>query len=72
MGFTRRAKRRKQNLSGRCEVVAALYGGNIIGQVANNGQIVRAPSAVQINFGVRVDLLSGMGKAVPVKEFLKF
>ena len=54
------------------EVVAALYGGNIIGQVANNGQIVRAPSAVQINFGVRVDLLSGMGKAVPVKEFLKF
>lgn len=54
------------------EVVAALFGGNVIGQVSVNGKIVRAPSAVQINFGVRIDLLSGMGKSVPIKEVLKF
>lgn len=54
------------------EVVAALCGGNVIGQVSANGQVVRAPSAVQINFGIRVDLLSGMNKAVPIKEILKF
>lgn len=30
----------------------------------------RLPSAALINFGFRIDLLSGMGKTVPIKEFL--
>ena len=53
------------------EVVALLYAGNVIGQVSGRGNVVRAPSAAQINFGVRVDLLSGVGEAVTVKDFLK-
>jgi len=52
------------------EVIALLYAGNIIGQVSSNGNITRAPSAAQINFGVRVDLINGMGEAEPIKKFL--
>ena len=52
------------------EVVALLYAGNIIGQV-RNGQVERAPSAAQINFAVRVDLLKGMGEPVEIQTFLK-
>lgn len=55
------------------EVVALLYAINVVGQVktGKTGVVVtRAPSGVQINFGVRADLLEGIGKAVPVKEFL--
>ena len=52
------------------EVIALLYGGNIIGQV-KKGNVTRAPSAAQINFGVRVDLLSGLGEAESIKDFLK-
>lgn len=51
------------------KVVALLFAGNTTNQVKNN-KIVRAPSAAQINFAVRVDLLSGMGKAVELKKFL--
>lgn len=51
------------------EVLALLFSGNVIGQI-NLGKVERAPSAAMINFGVRVDLLSGMGKAVPLNEFL--
>ena len=52
------------------KVIAALFGGNIIGNVVN-GQVERMPSAVQINFGVRIDLLSGVGEAVAISDFLK-
>ncbi|MBQ9775994.1 MAG: trypsin-like peptidase domain-containing protein [Lentisphaeria bacterium] len=55
------------------EVVALLYAINLIGQVKtvnNNVVVTRAPSGVQINFGVRADLLEGMGKAVSFKEFM--
>ena len=52
------------------EVVALLFAGNVIGQV-RNGQEERAPSAAQINFGVRVDLLKGMGEPVEIQTFLK-
>ena len=55
------------------EVVALLYAINVIGQVqpGKSGVVVtRAPSGVQINFGVRADLLEGIGKAVSIKEFL--
>lgn len=52
------------------EVVALLYAGNMIGQI-QNGQVVRAPSAAQINFAVRSDLLKGMGTPVEIQQFLK-
>ncbi len=53
------------------EVVALLYAGNVVGQLQPNGKVGRAPSAAQINFGVRSDLLSGMGEAVTIQMFLK-
>ena len=56
------------------EVVALLYAINIVGQVQSNGSntvITRAPSGVQINFGVRADLLEGLGNAVAFNEFMK-
>lgn len=52
------------------EVIALLFAGNIIEQVSN-GQMERAPSAAQINFAVRVDLLKGMGEPVAIQTFLK-
>lgn len=55
------------------EVVALLFAGNIVGAVdVEHGEvkIVRAPSAAQINFGVRVDLLSGVGSPVALEDFL--
>ena len=53
------------------EVVALLYAGNMIGQVTKNGKIDRAPSAAQINFAVRADLLKGVGDPVDIQTFLK-
>ena len=53
------------------EVIALLYAVNIIGQVVDSGKVVRAPSAVQINFGARADLLEGLGNAVAIKDFMK-
>jgi len=53
------------------EVVALLYAGNVIGQVMKDGEIDRAPSAAQINFAVRADLLKGMGEPVDIQTFLK-
>ena len=53
------------------EVIALLFAGNVIGQVTKNGMIERAPSAAQINFAVRVDLLKGMGEPVEIQTFLK-
>ena len=52
------------------EVVALLYAGNVIGQVQQNGQVERAPSAAQINFAVRSDLLNDMGAPVEIQRFL--
>lgn len=52
------------------EVVALLYAINVIGQV-QNGQVERAPSAAQINFAVRSDLLNGMGNPVEIQHFLE-
>ncbi len=49
------------------EIVAILWGGNSI--VQGNGQ--RAPNAALINFGVRVDLLDGVGDAVEIEKFVK-
>ena len=51
------------------EVVALLFAGNVIGQV-QNGQVDRAPSAAQINFAVRSDLLREMGEPVDIRKFL--
>ena len=51
------------------EVVALLYAGNTIGQV-KNGRVTRAPSAAQINFGVRSDLIQGLGPAVDIQKLL--
>lgn len=53
------------------EVVALLYAGNVIGQVMKDGEIDRVPSAAQINFAVRADLLKGMGEPVEIQTFLK-
>lgn len=52
------------------EVVALLYAGNVIGQVQQNGQVERAPSAAQINFAVRSDLLNGVGTPVDIQKIL--
>ena len=52
------------------EVIAILNSGNIIGQV-RNGKVFRAPSAAMVNFGVRVDLLDGIGDPIPLQDFLK-
>ena len=51
------------------EVVALLFAGNIIGQVTESG-VERAPSAVQINFAVRSDLLRGMGNPIGIGDFM--
>ncbi len=56
------------------EVVAALWGGNMIGQVvatASGTAVTRAPSAAQINYAVRIDLLDGMGETIAIQDFLK-
>ena len=56
------------NTSG--EVVALLFGGNII--ISNSQKsFKRAPSAAQINFAVRADLLSGVGVSSPVESLFK-
>jgi hypothetical protein len=55
----------------RGEVVALVYGMNIVPKKNKQGKMVdRIPSAAQINFGVRVDLLEGVGQPVGIKEFL--
>lgn len=41
----------------RGEVVAILNAGNIIGTISRDGNVVRAPSAVMVNYAQRVDLL---------------
>ena len=51
------------------KVIALLYAGNVIGQV-QNGQVDRAPSAAQINFAVRSDLLKGMEEPVKIRRFM--
>lgn len=51
------------------EVIALLFAGNVIGQVKNS-EVERAPSAAQINFAVRSDLLRGMGNPIDITEFL--
>lgn len=53
------------------EVIALLFAGNVIGQITKSGQIERAPSAAQINFAVRADLLKGLGEPVEIQTFLK-
>lgn len=53
------------------EVVAILFGGNIVGQILDNGKISRAPSAAQINYAIRVDLINGMGNMIKFEDFLK-
>ena len=60
----------------RGEIIAILAGGNIIGQVVGVDQqnkpiFDRAPSAAQINEGIRVDLLQGVVDPVPVQEFIR-
>ena len=52
------------------EVLALLYAGNVIGQINADGKVQRAPSAAMINFGVRVDLISGMAAPVAIEKFL--
>ncbi len=51
------------------EVIALLYAGNVIGQVQNS-EVTRMPSAAQINFGIRADLLAGVGAPVALQDFL--
>ena len=53
------------------EVIALLHEGNIIGQITKYGKVDRAPSAAQVNFGVRVDLIEGMGELKPISELVK-
>ena len=53
------------------DVIALLFAGNVIGQVRNGKIEDRAPSAAQINFAVRVDLLKDMGDPVEIQTFLK-
>lgn len=57
------------------EVVALLHEGNIevklmLDESQENAVCMRTPHAAQINFGVRVDLLEGVGDPVPVREWL--
>lgn len=52
------------------EAIALLYAVSMIGQV-KNGRVERAPSAAQINFAVRADLLSEMGESIAMEDFLK-
>ena len=53
------------------EVVALLCGGNIVPQVkTEKGTLTRLPSAALVNFAVRADLLRGVGKRIPLDEFL--
>ena len=53
------------------EVIALLYAINIVPGVQTTayGTLLRIPSAAQINFGIRADLLRGMGRAMTLKEF---
>ena len=51
------------------EAVALMFGVNMIGQV-KNGTVQRAPSAAQINFAVRADLLRGVGEPVKFEDFI--
>ena len=58
----------KKYRSSKGEVIALLNAGNVIGQVSR-GKVQRAPSAAQINFAVRVDLLHGATKELNWNEF---
>ena len=53
------------------EVVALNCATSATGQVVENGKVAPAPSASMINFGVRADLLEGVGDPVPVKDFIR-
>ncbi len=56
------------------EVIALHYAANYAWPVqAKNGgmKVSRTPSAAHINFGVRVDLLSGVGNPVSIRDFLR-
>lgn len=54
------------------EVVALLYGINVFTDIKTaTGVLKRIPSAVQINFAVRADLLKGVGKKIPASEFIR-
>jgi hypothetical protein len=52
------------------EVVALLFAGNTIGQV-QKGQVERTPSAVQINYAVRVDLLKDLAEPVEIQKHIE-
>ena len=52
------------------EVIALLYGGNMIRTQKAAGSS-RTPSAAQINFAVRVDLLTGIGSSSDIKDLFK-
>jgi S1-C subfamily serine protease len=49
----------------RGEVVAILNAGNIIGTISHDGNVVRAPSAVMVNYAQRVDLLRDIWPEYP-------
>lgn len=49
----------------RGEVVAILNAGNIIGTINRDGNVVRAPSAVMVNYAQRVDLLRDIWPEYP-------
>lgn len=56
------------------EVVGLLFAINVVGQVQQKESgitVQRAPSGAQINFGIRSDLLSGVGSPVTLGDFLK-
>ena len=53
------------------EVVALLFSGNVHVKFQNGELVERTANAAQINFGVRVDMMEGMGKKVPFDEFIK-
>lgn len=52
------------------EVIALLCAGNTIGQV-NGKRVERAPSAAQVNFGIRADLLKEVGYNCDINTFIK-
>lgn len=54
------------------DVVALLFGINVFTDIkTETGVLKRIPSAVQINFAVRADLLKGVGKKIPASEFIR-
>lgn len=57
------------------EVVALLHAGNIdikfmLDESQEKAVFMRSPHAAQVNFGVRVDLLEGVGEPVPLRKWL--